>query len=283
MEALMPRKAAADHRLGAAHVITDDGVMEERETKMPGWEPIGAPAPENRTWRFISFDPQSKEDELTKEQKKRFRDVTLPAGLQKWYMPGFDDSQWDSGKAPIGKGIWKHRAWPKVRYRSDWGDGEFLLVRTTFNVDDLDYEAYRISILVRQGFHVYLNGHKIHTYIWWKDAPYYRPIELARAHTRYLKKGVNVLAAYANVNYDRKTKEPHAAIDLDIEGITRAGLEYVKSEKYVEDQMDKVCTRREAKIIRGASNAGYHYLGSGKMLGQIGKAFAEAMLEMGKR
>ena len=31
---------------------------------------------------------------------------------------------------------------------------------------------------------------------------------------------------------------------------------------------------------RGASNAGYHYLGCGKTMALIGKAFAQAMLSM---
>lgn len=40
----------------------------------------------------------------------------------------------------------------------------------------------------------------------------------------------------------------------------------------------------EEKAIHaaGVSNAGFHYLGSAKMLGQFGKAFAEAMLELRK-
>ncbi len=33
-------------------------------------------------------------------------------------------------------------------------------------------------------------------------------------------------------------------------------------------------------ILAGSSNAGFHYLGSAKMLGQIGRAFAEAILNM---
>ena len=36
----------------------------------------------------------------------------------------------------------------------------------------------------------------------------------------------------------------------------------------------------EAMWKRGASNAGYHYLGCAKTMALIGKAFAEAMLEM---
>jgi len=41
-----------------------------------------------------------------------------------------------------------------------------------------------------------------------------------------------------------------------------------------------ITAQEEALWQRGASNGGYHYLGSAKVLAQIGKAFAEAMLEM---
>jgi hypothetical protein len=81
------------------------------------------------------------------------------------------------------------------------GKEEFLLMRSTFEVDNLDYDSYRIAILARQGFHVYLNGHKIHTYIWWQDKPQYRSIVLDKEQTQYLKKGKNVLAVYANDQY----------------------------------------------------------------------------------
>ncbi len=82
-----------------------------------------------------------------------------------------------------------------MKNNSEWGNGEFLLMRTTFELDAIDCESYRLSILARQGFDVYLNGHKIHTYIWWKNEPYYRAIMLTENETKYLKKGVNVLAA----------------------------------------------------------------------------------------
>ncbi len=285
MAALQSKKGLADHRLNVAHVITEDGVMEAPEAGVPGWEPIGTLAPEQRTWRFISFDTQKDTDVLEKKEKKRFRDVTLPAGLKGWYRPGFDDSDWDSGKAPIGKGTWKHRLIGKgtVKYKTDWPQGEFILMRTTFEVDTLDYAALRISVLARQGFHIYLNGHKIHTYIWWKDEPQYRPIPLEPDHVKHLKTGKNVLAIYANAEYDRRTEACFATTDLMIEGITQAGLDYVNSQAYVDRQMHKVCTPEEAKIIRGCSNAGYHYLGSAKTLAQIGQAFAQAMLGMEDR
>ncbi|MEZ5302004.1 MAG: hypothetical protein R3F11_15370 [Verrucomicrobiales bacterium] len=41
---------------------------------------------------------------------------------------------------------------------------------------------------------------------------------------------------------------------------------------------------REQKLLaNGASNAEYHYLGSAKILGQIGEAFAKALHGMNKR
>jgi alpha-galactosidase len=39
-------------------------------------------------------------------------------------------------------------------------------------------------------------------------------------------------------------------------------------------------TPEEEEIVKGASNQAYHYLGSAKILGQIGKAFADALVEM---
>lgn len=285
MEALEPKKELVNFRLESAYVLDDNGVRDARDAGTPGWEPMGTPRPEDRVWRFTSFEPQNENDQMPKTEKKRFRDVALPEGLQQWQSPEFDDGKWNSGKAPVGLGVWKHRCIGNatVKYNSDWGKGEFLLMRTTFEVDNLDYESFRLSILARQGFHVYLNGHKIHTYIWWKDEPYYRPIGLTPEETKHLRKGVNVLAAYANVQYDGRAKEPHAAIDFFIEGITSEGKKLVDSAEYKARLMDKVCTRQEQRIIQGSSNAGYHYLGSAKILGQIGKACAEAMQEMEKR
>ena len=72
-----------------------------------GWQGVGAPAPDKRAWRFISFDPQTDKDRVERREHKRFRDIaeiTLPAELEGWCKPGFDDSAWKSGMAPIGTG-----------------------------------------------------------------------------------------------------------------------------------------------------------------------------------
>ena len=65
--------------------------------------------------------------------------------------------------------------------------------------------------------------------------------------------------------------------------------ELSKDQTLTREQRDKVLasykarlfTKRELKILQtGTSNAAYHYLGSAKILAQIGKAFARALAEM---
>jgi len=54
--------------------------------------------------------------------------------------------------------------------------------------------------------------------------------------------------------------------------------------EYLKEYRAKVISAKdEAAWKRGASNAGYHYLGCAKTMGLIGKAFAEAILEMQKK
>ena len=272
-EALVPAAAkrnAYNEILDTAHTLDESGRLDRDVTKYPGWHAIGSPAPEKRIWSYVSFNAQQESDELDKSVTKRFRDVALPAGMQGWYTPEFDDSAWKQGRTPIGTGTWKHLR-TTVKNNADWGDGEFLLMRTTFELEAIDCEAYRLSILARQGFDIYLNGHKIHTYIWWKTEPYYRAIMLTENEPKYLKKGVNVLAAYANVHYDEKSAEPYGSIDLFLEGITRDG------QQQLAQALDQVFSVEDRAIADGASNAEYHYMGSAKILAQIGKAFAEAI------
>jgi hypothetical protein len=144
-------------------------------------------------------------------------------------------------------------------------------------VDIEIFKEYRIAILARQGFNVYLNGNKIHTYIWWLDNPCYRSIVLTQDQMKLLKKGRIVLAAYTNDQYGPNTPEHYAALDLRIEGITHADREKL------DRALEEVCSTKDRETLKGASNAGYHYMGSAKILGQIGKAFAEAMMTMRKK
>jgi hypothetical protein len=208
---------------------------------------------------------------LKKYDARRFRDITLPTGLENWYQPDFDDSRWSEGRAPIGKGVWDHSGIRLNSFPSPWGEGEFLLMRTNFDIDELNHDSYRLAVLARQGFHVYLNGARIHTYIWWQDKPFYRSIVLDEDQVRHLRKGRNVLAVYANDQYVAESPDHYAAVDAWIEGITKA------DQQKLDVALEEVLSPKDREALKGASNGGYHYFGSAKIFAQMGKAFAEAL------
>jgi len=274
--AAQPKQNEYNSIVGTSHTLKVDGTIDKDWKWENYWKPVGKPLPEERLWRFTTINPTEKKDKPEKYDARRFRDITMPAGMENWYVPDFDDSKWTEGKAPIGKGIWKHSGITLDKFPSTWGAGEFLLMRTSFEVEDLNFESYRIAILARQGFSVYLNGNRIHTYIWWMDNPYYRSIVLEKEEIKFLKKGKNVLAVYANDQYDLNSPERYAAIDMRIEGITKADQEKLDL------ALEEILSSKDKEILKGASNGGYHYLGSAKIFAQMGKAFAEALLTLQK-
>jgi alpha-galactosidase len=271
-----PRRGEYENIVGTAHTLKADGTFNSEWKWENYWKPLGKPLPEERVWRFVTLDATEEKDKLAKYDARRFRDITLPVGMENWYQPEFDDRNWMAGKAPIGKGVWDHSGMKLNRFPSSWGEGEFLLMRTTFEVEDLNYDSYRIAVLARQGFHVFLNGEKIHTYIWWKDEPFYRSIVLEEEQVKHLKKGTNVLAVYANDQYALNSPEHYAALDVRIEGITKADQEKLAL------ALEEVLPPKDREALKGASNGGYHYFGSAKIFAQMGKAFAEALLPFQK-
>ncbi|MFN9036566.1 MAG: sialate O-acetylesterase, partial [Planctomyces sp.] len=271
-----PKRGQYDNIVDTAHELKADGTIDRNWKWEHYWKPIGRPLPEERTWRFKTIDATEKKDQLETYTARRFRDITLPAEMQDWYQPDFDDSKWTAGKAPVGKGVWDHSGIRLDRFPAQWEAGEFLLMRTTFEVEDLSCAAYRIAVLARQGFHVYLNGEKIHTYIWWKDQPYYRSIVLDESQTRHLRKGQNVLAIFANDQYGPDSPQRYSAVDVRIEGITGADKERLDRD------LEEVLSPKDREALKGASNGGYHYFGSAKIFAQMGKAFAEALLSLEK-
>jgi hypothetical protein len=277
IEAAQPKQGEFNEIVGTAHTLKADGSLDTERKWDTFWKPIGKPLPMVRTWRFVTVDATETKDKLDEYTDRRFRDITLPPGIENWYLPEFDDSNWTEGKAPIGKGVWNHSGIKLDDYSSTWGEGEFLLMRSTFDVDDLNYDSYRIAILARQGFHVYLNGQKIHTYIWWLDKPQYRSIVLDKEQTRHLKKGKNVLAIYANDQYSPDSPKHYTALDAWIEGIT------VANQEKLDLALEQVLSPKDREVLQGASNGGYHYFGSAKIFAQMGKAFAEANLELIKK
>ena len=187
-----------------------------------GWKSIGKVQPSERVWRFKSFDPIVEKDQLVIHEKRRMRDIQLTDDLKDWFKPEYDDSKWNSGRAPVGTALYNGNA-PKFANQSDWGKGEFIVMRSSFELDAVEFDFYRLRILTVQGFKFYLNGQSIADYGWWFDSQSYSPWEIDVS--RHLKKGTNVLAIYGNAEYDQKTKELFGQMDCFIEGLMISDLE----------------------------------------------------------
>jgi len=192
------------------------------ENPAAGWKPIGKVPPAERVWRFKSFDPIEEKDQLPIRERRRMRDIQLTDDLKDWFKPDYDDSKWSSGRAPVGTALYRGDS-PSFTNQSDWGKGEFIVMRTSFGIDAADCDLYRLSILTPQGFKVYLNGHEIAGYGWWFDKSHYAPWGCDAG--RHLKIGTNVLAVYANAEYDQNTKQPFGQMDCMIEGLKLSDLE----------------------------------------------------------
>jgi alpha-galactosidase len=97
----------------------------------------------------------------------------------------------------------------------------------------------------------------------------------------------NVAAVLAEKYWDRELKTARAkegelkqrAKKLAKEGNLKPAEEKAALEKLRAEGL----TERERQVMeKGISNAEYHYLGSAKILGGVGKALAEAMAELKK-
>lgn len=206
-----------------------------------GWHSIGEPSPAERTWRFRDYDA-AKDEQLHPRigAPKRLRDTTLPKDMANWQNVAFDDSGWRSGKAPVGKGVHKARGHGRddavdtelvYENKSEWGEGEFIAMRTTFDLseDDLKNDYYCLRILSPQGYDVYLNGVKIHSYIWFNSRPEYQQVMLGPDQIKNLKKGQNVLALRSVVGFEQdRDKEgiyhAIAQMDLYLDGLKKSEL-----------------------------------------------------------
>ncbi|HEX5790667.1 MAG TPA: DUF6288 domain-containing protein [Luteolibacter sp.] len=203
------------------------GIVQYRDSDA-GWKILGTPSQQERAWHYLSFEPTAEKDILAKREGKRFREVTLPAGTEGWFKPEFDASSWKSGPAPIGKG--GHPRAPKhLEHRSPWGDGEFLLARTTFELDDTRYDLYRLRTICTQGFDIYLNGKKIQSFSWWADPGENRKWPMSDKNAVLLKKGTNTLAITTTLVYPSSQK-PHwkdevfGHVNCYIEGLKKEDL-----------------------------------------------------------
>jgi hypothetical protein len=121
-----------------------------------------------------------------------------------------------------------------------------------------------------------------------ETAPYWdKPLaDIAAKHGKigkvsyYLRKG-NVPGRVVSSNYPIAYSLRKQYWDTAIEDRT---MTKEQQQAYIKEYRAKLITPEDdAMWKRGASNAGYHYLGSAKTMALIGKAFAEAILKMQKR
>ncbi len=126
------------------------------------------------TWHYHSFDPAEKQ--AYDKSPWRYRPVTIPAGMENWYAPGFDPAKagWKTGPMPIGQFQGKldtnHRG--STRDDNFWTgkpktlwENEVLLVAQKFELPALKPgHIYRLRVDRGQGvgagdgFKLYLNG-----------------------------------------------------------------------------------------------------------------------------
>jgi len=97
-------------------------------------------------------------------------------------------------------------------------------MRTTFELNSLDFDRYRLRVLAYKGFTVYLNGSQIFNYGWWENRPFYKQYDISGGNNKVFRKGTNVLAVYAGAGYDQEQFAPVGQIDMYIEGFNTSNL-----------------------------------------------------------
>jgi len=133
-------------------------------------------------WQYHSFDPVEKMPwDL---QPQRFRKVTLPDGMEKWFDPAFDSAKagWKTGKSPFGhwdgkipKGVLSKCSeacvgpvcYGTLGANTLW-EKEVLLMRGTFKIPALK-EGHRYRVVVNHrvhvgnggGYAIYINGKQL--------------------------------------------------------------------------------------------------------------------------
>ena len=98
----------------------------------------------------------------------------------------------------------------------------------------------------------------------------------------------NVTAVLSEKFWDQELSAARAkenAVKEEAKKLAKAqGMKPAAEKELVEKMRTETLSERERTVLDvGVSNAEYHYLGSAKILGGIGKGFAEAMVELVKR
>jgi len=95
----------------------------------------------------------------------------------------------------------------------------------------------------------------------------------------------NVTAVFTEKYWDPeldKVAEKRSKLNSQEKEIRKGDLSKAEQDKAIEKLRAKAFTARDLELLKGITNADYHYKGSGKIMAQIGKAFAEAVHGLGK-
>lgn len=140
-----------------------------------GWKDF-APEMKKSEWSYYSFDPIEKRD---LEQSDRYREVTLPKGMERWKEVDFDPEQagWRTGAAPFGSIDGKLAPLrPRCNGRfcgcsekpATLWEHEVLLMRQTIKIPTLkDGHVYRLILggagcdRTGEGYAIYVNGKRL--------------------------------------------------------------------------------------------------------------------------
>jgi len=138
----------------------------------------------NAEWSYHSFDPIAAERVPWDQLVTRYREITLPKGMEKWHTSDFDPAMasWKKGKSPFGQYNGKLPRGPIVKCSANcvgpgcygatevntlW-ENEVLLMRGAFRIPPLK-AGHRYRISVNDGNHVgsggghaiYINGREL--------------------------------------------------------------------------------------------------------------------------
>jgi len=168
-----------------------------------GWQLLGNHEDGQQDWWVTSYQP---DDTLENDVMQRFRTVALPEKLQGWNQVDYDPEAhgWIRKTETIGDHA-PLRYNPSERWRTEIlpDAGEVLLVRKTFELDDLDDVMYRIIAYTRQGYEVYLNGNRIRQERGRSRTWQPRITHFDASMEEHLREGTNVLAARSFLQYFR--------------------------------------------------------------------------------
>jgi hypothetical protein len=207
-----------------------------------GWQTIATPVDKDGKWRYHSFNPTSKKTlgwsgSFTSQD---FMKAEVPAGMENWVAPEFDDQQWPVGAPPIGKGRYEgavkkgggmHRIGVIFPNNTAWNDGhEFLMMRAHFDLDPskLDHQLYRVGVLSAHCYKVFINGKQVASRSRDELFPRFVGDNVDNWKALNLKPGRNTIAVITNHYLPKRAKDAYAQIDVRLEGLAASELESKK-------------------------------------------------------